>query len=58
MWQKVVKHSLPEYCDYSCIHASFPPVDVVGACRKEAGVYCTLVKRYNNKNARCLVRID
>lgn len=45
---------LPQYCDYSCQHASFAPVETVGACRKELAVYCILVKRYNNKNSRCI----
>ena len=48
--------ALPYYCDYSCPYASFPPSDAVGACRREAGVYCTMLERYNNKNARCLAR--
>ena len=47
---------LPQYCDYTCAHASFPPADAVGACRKEVGVYCTLLSRYNNKNGACLAR--
>jgi hypothetical protein len=45
----------PLFCDFSCPHAAFPPVDVMGACRREAGIYCSLLKRYNNKNAACLV---
>ncbi|MEK9137204.1 MAG: hypothetical protein AAB393_08780, partial [Bacteroidota bacterium] len=44
--------ALPMFCDYMCVHASFPPPDAVGACRKEVAVYCTLLKKYNNKNAR------
>ena len=45
----------PPFCDYSCPHAAFPQADAVGACRREAGVYCSLLKRYNNKNAACLL---
>ena len=47
---------LPVYCDFSCAYASFPPADAVGACRREQGVYCNFMGRYNNKNAGCLVR--
>ena len=46
---------LPLFCDFSCPHAAFPPADAVGACRREVGVYCSLLKRYNNKNTHCLL---
>ena len=46
--------ALPVYCDFSCPHAAFPPGDAVGACRREVGVYCSLLNRYNNKNAACV----
>ncbi len=46
--------SLPSYCDYNCPYATFAPTDAVGACRREQAVYCTLIKKYNNKNARCI----
>jgi hypothetical protein len=46
--------ALPVYCDFSCPHAAFPPADAVGACRREVGVYCSLLNRYNNKNGACL----
>jgi len=45
---------LPAFCDFQCPHASFPPADAVGACRREQGVYCTLFKEFNNKNAACI----
>ena len=44
---------LPLYCDYSCPHASFAPADATGACRKEQGVYCGLLRAFNNKNSLC-----
>jgi hypothetical protein len=47
---------LPLFCDFSCRHASFGKKDVAGACRREQAVYCTLLKKYNNKNNRCLAR--
>lgn len=49
---------LPHYCDFSCVHASFSPVDVVGACRKEQAVFCRMLQRFNNKNAPCLARLQ
>jgi hypothetical protein len=45
---------LPLFCDFSCPHAAFPPADAVGACRREQAVYCTLLEKYNNKNAKCI----
>jgi len=48
--------TLPLYCDFGCPRAAFAPADAVGACRREQAVYCTLLKRYNNKNARCIAR--
>lgn len=47
-------HRLPTFCDYTCIHAAFAPQDASGACRREQAVFCSLKKKYNNKNARCL----
>jgi hypothetical protein len=46
----------PVFCDYSCRYAGFAPVDSIGACRKEAGVFCSHLNVYNNKNNRCLAR--
>jgi hypothetical protein len=45
---------LPAFCDYSCPHAGFAPKEAVGDCRKELAVYCSLLKRFNVKNNRCL----
>ncbi len=47
---------LPQFCDFSCEHADFPPADAVGACRREQAVYCKLLDRFNNRNNRCLAR--
>ena len=44
-----------EYCDFSCLYATFAPKDAVGDCRKEQAVYCTFLARFNNKNNRCIV---
>ena len=50
--------SLPLYCDFSCPKSDFPPTDAVGACRREQAVWCNVLNAYNNKNARCKVRIQ
>jgi hypothetical protein len=47
---------LPEFCDYDCPHAAFTPPDTSGACRRDQAIWCTLLARFNNKNARCLAR--
>jgi len=54
--KKLEMADLPKYCDFTCPHASFAPNDAVGACRREMAVYCTLLAKYNNKNARCAAR--
>lgn len=43
------------FCDFSCKYASFSKQDVSGACRREQAVYCTILKKFNNKNNKCLV---
>lgn len=52
---KDVPKDLPLFCDYSCTYASFGEKNVAGACRREQAVYCTILKKYNNKNNKCLV---
>lgn len=54
--KSISKEKLPAYCDYSCNHASFAPEDSIGACRREQVVYCKLIGKFNNKNAKCLVK--
>ncbi len=49
---------LPEFCDFTCMHAGFADPAAVGACRREIGVHCTILKRLVNKNARCQVRLE
>lgn len=50
-----IKPQLPLYCDFACEHSAFAPEDSTGACRREQAVYCKLVGKFNNKNAKCLV---
>jgi hypothetical protein len=54
--KSILKEKLPTYCDYNCKHAVFAPEDSIGACRREQAVYCKLVEKFNNKNAKCLVK--
>jgi hypothetical protein len=54
--RNIVLAQLPMFCDFGCTYATFPPVDAAGACRREQAVYCTALKKYNNKNNRCLAR--
>jgi hypothetical protein len=44
----------PEYCDFSCPHAAFSDPAASGACRREIAVWCTALRAYNDKHARCL----
>jgi len=48
--------NLPNYCDYSCKYAEFTDPTAIGACRKELAVWCSILEKYNNKNAKCLVK--
>lgn len=46
--------NFPAYCDYSCRYADFGPTDSIGGCRKEISVWCSLEKKFNNKNNKCI----
>ena len=48
--------ALPLFCDFSCTHARFVQEDAVGACRREVGVFCSILNTYVNKHAKCQVR--
>lgn len=59
MKNKIAKYkvdSLPIYCDYSCKYADFTSPETVGACRRDLAVWCRILEKFNNKNAKCLVR--
>ncbi len=45
--------SIPQFCDYACPHADFPPADTAGICRTMAGVWCRKLRELVNKNAPC-----
>ena len=53
---KVDKKTLPLFCDYTCKFGEFSDPNAIGACRKELAVWCSLLKKYNNKNNKCLAK--
>jgi len=48
MGQKV-----PDFCDFDCPHAGFPPAETAGICRTMSAVWCKRLKRLASKNTRC-----
>jgi hypothetical protein len=43
----------PDFCDFDCPHADFPPAETAGICRTMAGVWCRKLKELVNKNGPC-----
>lgn len=43
----------PEFCDFDCPHADFPPADTAGICRTMSAVWCRQLRELVNKNAPC-----
>ena len=43
----------PEFCDYDCAAADFPPADTAGLCRTMSAVWCGKLKELVNKNTPC-----
>lgn len=48
--------SIPEFCDFVCPHAGFPPAETAGLCRTMSAVWCRKLRTLVNKNARCAWR--
>jgi hypothetical protein len=48
-----MSENIPEYCDFDCPHADFPPADTAGICRTMSAVWCRKLKELTNKNALC-----
>ncbi|MBN2448421.1 MAG: hypothetical protein JXO22_16965 [Phycisphaerae bacterium] len=46
-------NDIPEFCDYDCPHADFPPAETAGICRTMSGVWCKKLKELVNKNVAC-----
>jgi hypothetical protein len=44
---------VPQFCDYHCPHADFPPAETAGICRTMSAVLCTRLQALVNKNATC-----
>jgi hypothetical protein len=43
----------PEFCDFDCAFADFPPAETAGICRTMSAVWCSKLKELVNKNAPC-----
>jgi hypothetical protein len=48
-----VSNKIPEYCDFDCPFADFPPAETAGLCRTMSAVWCRKLKELVNKNAAC-----
>ncbi len=44
---------IPEFCDFDCPQADFPPAETAGLCRTMSAVWCRRLKELTNKNAPC-----
>lgn len=47
---------IPEYCDFDCPQADFPPADTAGICRTMSAVWCKKLKALVDKNTPCTWR--
>lgn len=45
--------AIPDYCDFDCPHADFPPANTSGICRTMSAVWCKKLKELTNKNTPC-----
>ena len=48
-----MKEKIPEFCDFDCPFADFPPAETAGLCRTMSAVWCGKLKELTNKNAPC-----
>ncbi|MHC4779935.1 MAG: hypothetical protein ACYTFG_15290 [Planctomycetota bacterium] len=46
------------YCDFDCEHGAFPDVELLGACRTMAAVYCRKLGRVVPKHSPCQAEND
>jgi hypothetical protein len=51
-----MKQQPPQFCDYDCPFADFPPAETAGICRTMAAVWCRRLKELVNKNGACEYR--
>lgn len=47
------EESIPQFCDFVCPHAAFPPAETAGICRTMSAVWCTKLRELVNKNTPC-----
>ncbi|MGD8452126.1 MAG: hypothetical protein PVJ57_09935 [Phycisphaerae bacterium] len=47
---------IPEFCDFDCPFADFPPAETAGICRTMSAVWCRKLKELVNKNTPCTWR--
>lgn len=43
----------PEFCDFDCRFAAFPPAETAGICRTMSGVWCKKLTELVHKNKPC-----
>ena len=48
-----VSEKIPEFCDFDCPSADFPPAETAGICRTMSAVWCRKLKELTNKNTPC-----
>jgi len=48
-----MRQGAPEYCDFDCPFADFPPAETAGICRTMSAVWCRKLRRLVNKNRPC-----
>jgi hypothetical protein len=48
-----MKEKIPEFCDFDCPFADFPPAETAGICRTMSAVWCKKLRALTNKNTRC-----
>jgi hypothetical protein len=48
-----MKEQVPEFCDFDCSFADFPPAETAGICRTMSAVWCRKLEELTNKNTPC-----
>jgi len=48
-----MERNVPEYCDFDCPFADFPPAETAGICRTMSAVWCQKLRRLVAKNMPC-----
>ena len=48
-----MRQGAPEYCDFDCPFADFPPAETAGICRTMSAVWCGKLTALVNKNVPC-----